>query len=681
MKIEKVTISNFRNIKHAEYSFDHKINIFAGPNKKGKTNRLLAIYWAMCDYLFDGSSNYQSLKVIGSEKEKVSVELIFDKFKLKKEYYEKWVKTRGSNETAMMGHETEYYIDDIKYSVTEAKKLVLDKLGVNERNGTKFDLLRAVIDPLYINACDWKILRSFVIDLIGDVSNEDVLATETILNDHLQLFEARTFDTSKIATYLKQQISICKNKDKDLESQIKGLNEVSDVDDETLISAIKQKETIQTEIDILSNPIAGEKPNIPIIEKKIITAQTNYLELRKKDKESEDSENFQKIKDVEECERLKKIIQIKIEDKKMEYTQTQLECDQLSRDLFRLTDLITYSNNRLNELRDTYSEISSTDYLENFSKPEANACPECGYILNAESIERALSEQKKQKEQFESSKKTKLKYLIDDAEKIKLEIENDALMVEEKRKKSNECKLNLLNISKQIEKLDEELGKHQKRLVETQATFVRDYMSEETKIAYVKLQTLEKALREEKEIKTSASDDAKISNLQAELRKYSELVDQHNAYLMIQKQIEKIEFEKDANASKLCQLESEQIANELFIMTKLNLFKSNISKVFGNRIKFTLIETNIKEGSWSEVCYPSVLDKETPLHNGSGSEQIVAGIYIAECIKKKLEIGDLPLIFDECDKLDTQTLEQLETNSQIITTKVDDINYKEVTLV
>ena len=94
-----------------------------------------------------------------------------------------------------------------------------------------------------------------------------------------------------------------------------------------------------------------------------------------------------------------------------------------------------------------------------------------------------------------------------------------------------------------------------------------------------------------------------------------------------------------------------------------------------------MIESNIKEGSWNEVCYFSVLDKETDFIHGSGSEQIRSGIYLIECIRKALGLQDLPYIFDECDKLDTSSLANLETNAQIITTMVDDQNYKEITLI
>ena len=128
-------------------------------------------------------------------------------------------------------------------------------------------------------------------------------------------------------------------------------------------------------------------------------------------------------------------------------------------------------------------------------------------------------------------------------------------------------------------------------------------------------------------------------------------------------------------------MEQMQMLVQEYIQCRLNLFQKRIEAVFGTRLKFRLIEENIKEGSWNECCIPMIVDKTTPYSDGSGSEKIITGIYIAECIKKKLSLEDLPYIFDECDKLDSAHLGALETKSQLISTIVNDIDYKKITLV
>ncbi len=100
MQLKRMTIDNFRNIKHAEYDMKD-INIFTGPNRMGKTNTILAAYWAITDFMMDGSSDFPSLKPHDDPSAEVSVELTFDSFKMKMTFKEKWVKTRGSTTSSM----------------------------------------------------------------------------------------------------------------------------------------------------------------------------------------------------------------------------------------------------------------------------------------------------------------------------------------------------------------------------------------------------------------------------------------------------------------------------------------------------------------------------------------------------------------------------------------------------
>ena len=92
-------------------------------------------------------------------------------------------------------------------------------------------------------------------------------------------------------------------------------------------------------------------------------------------------------------------------------------------------------------------------------------------------------------------------------------------------------------------------------------------------------------------------------------------MDEHNAYLVTQKRI----TETQANIEKLQEglilNESKLMLLEEFIKTKLEMLKSNVASVFGD-LDFVLIETNNKEGSNKEGCYPLILGKKTPFTSG-----------------------------------------------------------------
>ena len=223
MKLKKVTIDNFRNISHAEHNLED-LNVFQGPNRQGKTNTILAIYWAITDFLMDGSSDYASFKPLDDTKKKVSVELEFDTFKFKKEYFEKWTKTRGSETETMTGHYTDYYIDDIKTAPTNAKKDLIQKFGVEGKtNVSKFDLLRAIIDPYYLAKNDWKVTRQFIIELVGDVENTAVINENPELEPVANRLAQDWYNTDQTKKYYKQQINNSNDDITRLEGQIEGL--------------------------------------------------------------------------------------------------------------------------------------------------------------------------------------------------------------------------------------------------------------------------------------------------------------------------------------------------------------------------------------------------------------------------------------------------------------------------
>ena len=290
MKLNRVTIDNFRNITHAEYNLED-VNIFEGPNRQGKTNTILAIYWAITDFLMDGSSDFASFKPLDDTKKKVSVELEFDTFKLKKEFYEKWTKTRGSEEETMTGHNTDYFIDDIKTKVTDAKKELMQKFGVDGKTDiAKFDLLRAVMDPYYLAKNDWKVTRQFIIELVGDVENAAVINDNPELEPVANRLAQDWYDTDKSKKFYKQQIKNSNDDITRLEGQIEGLQMVKDVSSEDLQAAQAEIENIDAAI---ANTKAGKKDTSisDALQKELTELQQQALDMETAERAEHNAQN------------------------------------------------------------------------------------------------------------------------------------------------------------------------------------------------------------------------------------------------------------------------------------------------------------------------------------------------------------------------------------------------------
>ena len=182
IQLTKLELTNYRNIKHAEYEFNGNSKII-GENRIGKTNTLEAIYFLLTDKLLDGSSDLPQIKPLSNQKEKVSVKGTFDIdgkiVTIEKIYAEKWVKTRGSATMEFKGHNTDYLYNDVPQpTYKEYYRLFCEDFGLVESN-SKIDYAQLLVNPFYIGnlgeSSDWTYLRAFIIKLVGDVSNQDVI--------------------------------------------------------------------------------------------------------------------------------------------------------------------------------------------------------------------------------------------------------------------------------------------------------------------------------------------------------------------------------------------------------------------------------------------------------------------------------------------------------------------------
>ncbi|MCI6068206.1 MAG: AAA family ATPase [Galactobacillus timonensis] len=667
MELNRIVIDNFRNIQHAEYDHLAKINIFSGPNRMGKTNTILAIYWAMTDVMMDGSSDFPSIKPQSDPSAEVSVELTFDSFKLRKVYKEKWVKTRGSNDMTLTGHETIYYLDDVKTAITEAKKTLAKNFGVEGKTEIgKFDLLRAVMDPYYIARNDWKVTRKFIIELVGDVTNDEIIATKPEFMAIEDRLKTSGWDTDKAKKYYAGQIKDAKTQVESLTGQISGLTLIADTSEEDLSRAERQVAEINDAISAIRSG-NHDDPMLAIAKREYENARDKAMQ-----KETEERSELRKQLDAQDA--IREDFRKKIEAKEQELKtakndlilfDNKMNADQL--ELNRTKLAISSKQSEKDSLLATYHRLKDA---AGKADEEAVKCPNCGFVLNQDSIE---------------NQKKKLQQNIDETiakgKSLALEIQNLQLMADELDKKLAAAEADRKPLDAAFKDLQNQVADLEKDRSET--------VKELKFIASPELQQLQMdvaAKRDALQAREAASRNdttqaAKIQDLEVQKAVPNKVIGQHAAYEQAQETIHGLQIQKDA--AQKAQVKGEQclaLCDE-FIRAKLEAFNKRIETVFGTRIHFTLIQENIKEGSWSEVCFPSVLDKETAFLNGSGSEQILAGIYMAECIKNKLQIADIPYIFDEADKLDAASLSSIATNAQIITTKVDDINHKTVELV
>ena len=180
IKMKKITLkqlvlTNFKGIKSLSIDFDPITTVISGENGTGKTT----VYDAFNFLLFGKDSsdrkdfNIKTLDKYNNPIHKLNHEVIgvFDvdgvEQTFKRCYKEKWVKQRGQEEAEMVGHETHFYFNEVPLSKSEYELKV--KSLISE------DVIKLITNPLYFNTIKWEQRRKILLDIVGEIKDEEVL--------------------------------------------------------------------------------------------------------------------------------------------------------------------------------------------------------------------------------------------------------------------------------------------------------------------------------------------------------------------------------------------------------------------------------------------------------------------------------------------------------------------------
>lgn len=177
MKLLKLTLNHFKGAKNVTLIPNGAgISVF-GDNAAGKTTLADAWFWL----LFGKDSRNQAdfeIKTLGTDGQpmhnrnhEVSAEIETDRgtITLRRVYHEVYTKQRGSVTEEFSGHTTDYYVNGVP---VQKKEYDAQIAAICEEK-----TFRLLTDPTFFNeSLPWQKRREALLDLCGDVSNEDVIA-------------------------------------------------------------------------------------------------------------------------------------------------------------------------------------------------------------------------------------------------------------------------------------------------------------------------------------------------------------------------------------------------------------------------------------------------------------------------------------------------------------------------
>ena len=655
IELKKLELTNYRNIDFIELNFDGNSKII-GENRIGKTNVLEAIYYLLTDKLLDCSNNIALVKPLDDTTKEVRVKGTFlvdgeQEITLEKQYGEDWVKTRGTDELVFKGHYCKYIYNGVKQNTLKIYNgLIAEDFGI-EPNKMQFDVMQMLVNPFYLGNMGetdkWNDLRASIIELVGNVTNDDVFAA----NPSLHLIEQDMKDCNGRVDQLKKRI----------ESEINGLKENISVDAAQIKMLEETPHPTEEELAIAQKGLQECEEKIALINNPKV--DTVSAELRKEINELESELNEMNKAAMEKAQTNSRL------------TELQEECDSLMNQKSEHIERVSSLKTERSVLNTSLSICKSNreDFLRTLKELDEKIrnvnvdteCPTCHRPYEAEMVEKHRLEVITELESKKSSilsqgKENKLK--MADLEK---EIESKSEEI-----KSEELEINKINdrlidvraemreentVGYSVEKSDKQL--ELEKLIEGKKTALRESTAQ-----FYQGQQDNRALLEEEKQKAEP---------------FKKVIYDNEFYIRQMENLEKTRTLKIEHQKKLADAEQKKELVKTFTIEKLRMLDENVSRVFGN-IKFQLIKENIN-GGFDTICKPYIynVDKDESTDvtwkSGSKSERVITGIAIAECIKKELGLPNLPYLFDEGGEISAETFKtKFKTDSQIICVKIVD---------
>lgn len=613
IRLNWLHIKNFKGIrdfKLVAYGKDVKVY---GDNGAGKTTLMDSFLWL----LFDKDSTDRTNFTVKPQDEygndihhlqtEVEAELLVDgkPLKIRKMQEEKWIKKRGESEKRLTGHTTSYWWDDVPVKAGEYKNKIDSLLNEN-----KFKL---ITNPLYFNTkLPWQERREILLETCGDISDEQVIASDKKLSKLGEVLNGRPIDDVK--KMVTDKVKRLEKERQDIPPRI----------DELLLSLPQTEpdyEAVEAELKQCKDTLVG-------IELLLTNATQKASEINQK------YQNLARLKN--QLEEVKEQIRQKtgLDKKKLISQKEELENGKmlLESGIRNLQQLINIANNTLAANAEKREELLKQWYTLNDSKKaiqketfelsiDNEFCPTCGQRLPDEMIEQKLKEME---ENFYKNKEKALK-------EIELAIKENVAQGKALKESTERITKDLESAKNELKAKQEKLDEITKSIAELDAKILApcpepdysqypEYMELMKKIEQLQAE-LEKPVEDKSKelLQRKAELQARIDELNAILNSKAE-TEKKKA------RIEELKAGEKRIAGQIAELEGIKYLLDLFVVTKVNLLEDRINSKF-EFVKFKMFNEQVN-GGIAETCEALVNTNGSyvPFNDANSAGKINAGI-------------------------------------------------------
>lgn len=294
MKLLKLTLENFKGHGLRVVEFSPTVTRVYGANGTGKTSLFDSFCWLLWAkdsdertqsgtvsfYPFDPDKQGEVLHNVVVKVEAV-LEIDGAQHVLCRTMQEKWTTPNGTELPHFTGNETKLYIDGLAVKANQFDAFV--KENINS------ELFKLTSNPRYFPTLHWKEQRRILMELVGDISNDDVLASDASLEPLRDELANRKPEDCKKLWQQQQKAAV-----KDLEKTVLLINEnrkhlpqieneadvKAELEAQRLVLMKPLEKAMQEKADILSGTAISKKQ----AEAKVLEAKLDVIRAEQREK-------------------------------------------------------------------------------------------------------------------------------------------------------------------------------------------------------------------------------------------------------------------------------------------------------------------------------------------------------------------------------------------------------------
>lgn len=625
MKLQQLTLQNFKGIKSLSFEFDGEDKFIFGDNATGKTTVFDGLCWLLfgkdsldrADFEIKTLVNGEPIHKVNHEVEAVFINDDGSDFTLKRVYREKYTNPRGG-ETKLTGHTTDYFINEVPVKEKEYKSYI--------NNVIAEDVFKLITNPLYFNETySWQNRRKLLLEMCGDVDDDHVINSRADLKRLTELLGGRTVEEQKKIVAAKKTAI---NKELDMlpvriDEAIRNKPEVvspkADLEAsiKTLAAGI---DDLEQQKAVLNNGLGST------VRQMRITELGHKIDARKSEVLSAYRETKARLRG--EYESI--LAKLKI---------TEAERDRYVDRGYDLEQEIAREADRINTLQEEFDAINAQTFT-------GEACPTCGQALPADQLS-------KLEEVFNTEKAAKLEEwqrLIDGAIQMRsnYEEQRDVMAV----KADGLCSL----IQEQSDAYNAKFKAYEELF---EPDLAEDPVLSDLNAELFMLNLDDSGTADQEKLAEIYGEIAamkeKKSSLETELNKYKMIDDIDQRVLDLEREQQRLAAEKNV-------LDETSFLIDEFVKAKVDLLEQTINSHF-EHARFKMFNVLVN-GSVEECCETTY--KGVPYRSMNNAARINVGIDIINALTKFYNVT-APVFIDNAEAVTTFN----KCNSQTIKLVVD----------